>query len=293
MKRLILVAASLTDGRDAAFTRGLALARASGADMYLLHAVPTNQAFSVGGADRLARTVELRRRAGEAGVTVRSVEQHGDPAEIIELHANARDVDLIVMGADEEPGPRWLRRPTVAERVLRRTAKPVLVVPPGDDAASSFANLLVAVDLTPASKGLVDAVVQLTGSAPRRLTVLHAVRHLESAELIQNYAVHMVPEYRTYVLGDATRGLQSLVAGVPADVELRLRVTAGAHGPAIVDEADLIDADLVVVGRSGRFRPLGSTALRVLRDNTRALLVVPTAKATGSSGMARAYARAA
>ena len=70
----ILVAASLTNGRDAAFERGLALARASGAEMYFLHAVPANQAFSVGAAHRLERTAELRRRAEQAGVVVRTVE---------------------------------------------------------------------------------------------------------------------------------------------------------------------------------------------------------------------------
>src|SRR5688500_1203541 len=120
----ILVAASLTDGRDAAFERGLALARASGAEMYLLHAVPPNQPFSFSGSPRLERTAELRSRAEQAGVVVRTVEQHGDPAEIIELHANARAVDVIVMGADRTLGSRWLRRPSIAERVLRRTTKP-------------------------------------------------------------------------------------------------------------------------------------------------------------------------
>src|SRR5687767_15332797 len=133
MKR-ILVAASLTDGRDAAFERGLALARASGAEMYLLHAVPVNQAFSVGATHRLERTAQLRSRAEQAGVVVRTVEQHGDPAEIIELHANARAVDLIVMGAERTLGSRWLRRSSIAERVLRRTTKPTLIVPIDDDA---------------------------------------------------------------------------------------------------------------------------------------------------------------
>src|SRR5687768_16044919 len=122
----ILVAASLTHGRDAAFERGLALARASGAEMYLLHAVPANQPFSSGGSDRLERTAELRSRAEQAGVVVRNAEQHGDPAEIIELHANARAVELFVMGADRTLRSRWLRRPSIADCVLRRTTKPTL-----------------------------------------------------------------------------------------------------------------------------------------------------------------------
>lgn len=289
----ILVAASLTDGRDAAFERGLALARASGAEMYLLHAVPADQAFSVGATHRLERTAELRSRAEQAGVVVHTVEQHGDPAKIIELHANARAVDLIVIGADRTLGSRWLRRTSIAERVLRRATKPTLVVPINDDAGSSFGNLLVAVDLSPASKGVVDFAVQLPGDDPPRLTVVHAARGIESAAAVQSPARWMVPEYRTFVLDDARRQLEAVVADVPSAVDTRVRLATGSHAKAIVEEAEAVNADLVVLGRSGRFRPLGSTALRVLRDNKRALLVVPVMEALPASEMAEHHLRAA
>jgi nucleotide-binding universal stress UspA family protein len=288
----ILVAASLTDGLDAAFERGLALARASGAEMYLLHAVPVNQAFSVGGTHRLERTAQLRSRAEQAGVVVRTVEQHGDPAEIIELHANARAVDLIVMGADRTLGSRWLRRSSIAERVLRRTTKPTLIVPIDDDADSGFSNLLVAVDLSHASKAVVDYAVRLPGDDSARLTVVHAARGIESAAAVQSPARWMVPEYRTYVLEDARRQLEAVVADVPSAVDTRVQIATGSRAKAIVQEAEAVDADLVVVGRS-RFRPLGSTALRVLRDNKRALLVVPIMEPSPASEMAEHYRPAA
>jgi nucleotide-binding universal stress UspA family protein len=290
----ILVAASLTDGRDAAFERGLALARASGAEMYLLHAVPANQRFSFGGTRRLERTAELRSRAEEAGVVIRTVEQHGDPAEIIELHANARAVDLIVMGADRTLGSRWLRRPSIAERVLRRTTTPTLIVPIDDDADSGFDQLLVAVDLSPASKAIVDFAVRLVpgGDSPQ-LTVVHVAKGIESAAAVQSPARWMVPEFRTHILEDARRQLESVVAGVPSSLDTRVQIATGSPAKAIVGEAEAVNADLVVVGRSGRFRPLGSTALRVLRDNTRALLVVPVTEALRTSEAAEHYWRAA
>jgi nucleotide-binding universal stress UspA family protein len=289
----ILVAASLADGRDAAFERGLALARAAGAEMYVLHAVPARHPFSAGATHRLERAAELRRRAGQAGVAVRTVEQHGDPAAIIELHANARAVDLIVMGADRSFGSRWLRRPSIAERVLRRTTTPTLIVPTGADAASGFGNLLVAVDLSPASRAIVEYAAQWPGDDSRRLTVMHAARGIESPAAVQSPARWKVPEYRTYVLDDARRQLEAVVAGVAGTGETRVRIAAGAHANAIVEEADASGADLVVLGRSGRFRPLGSTALRVLRDDTRALLVVPVIEAMAAPAMAEHYRRAA
>ena len=144
---------SLTHGRDAAFERGwrshVRLGRRCTAF------TPSRKSTILfGGSHRLERIAELRSRAEQDGVVVRTVEQHGDPAEIIELHANARGVDLIVMGADRTLGSRWLRRASIAERVLRRTTKPTLVVPVDDDAESGFGNLLVAADLSPASRGL-------------------------------------------------------------------------------------------------------------------------------------------
>ena len=284
----ILVAASLTNGRDAAFERGLALARASGAEMYLLHAVPANQRFSFLGSHRLERTAELRRRAAEAGVVVRAVEQHGDPAEIIELHANPRALDLIVMRADRTTGSGWLRRPSDAERVLRRTAIPTLIVPIDDDAEVGFGNLLVAVDLSPSSKGIVDYAVRLAADDAPRLTVVLAARGMDTVQRPDR-----APEYRTHVRNDAQRQLEALVADVPGAVDLRVKLATGSHGRAIVDEASAMSADLVVVGRSGRFRPLGSTALHLLRASERALLIVPVLEALPASERAERYRPAA
>jgi nucleotide-binding universal stress UspA family protein len=115
----ILVALGLTTGRDPAFERALALAGTSGAELYLLHAVPANQRFSFRAEERRQRTTHLRMRAEAAGVSVVTTEQHGDPAEIIVLHADARPVDFIVMGSERRTGWARFRQPSVAERVLR------------------------------------------------------------------------------------------------------------------------------------------------------------------------------
>lgn len=285
----ILVAASLTDGRDAAFERGLALARAVGAELYVLHAVPASGPFSDGARSRLERIAELRNRAERAGVAVRTAEQHGDPVEIIELHADARGADLIVMGADSPRGSWWPRRPSIAARVLRRTTRPTLIVPGDDDAQAGFGNLLVAVDLSPASKAVVDAAVRMVAGDAPRLTVVHAARGIEADAAVHSFPRWTVPEYRTYVLDDARQALEAAVAGVPSAVATRVQLTTGSPAKAVVDYAEAVDADLVVVGRSGRFRPLGGA----LRDSTRALLIVPVDEALGASARAEQYQRAA
>ena len=191
----ILVAINSPNGRDAAFDRALMLAQSSGAELYLLHAVPANQPFSFHATGRLERMAKMRQRAESAGVRVQTAEQHGDPAEIIELHSNARGVDLIVMGGEARRG--WGQRSLVAEKVIRRTDVPTLIVPNDEsDSPAPFKNVLVAVDLSPASKDVLSNAVRLTAAEAMQLTVMHTVKGLEATDALQSPARWIIPEDR-------------------------------------------------------------------------------------------------
>lgn len=254
----ILVAVDAPNPRDAAFARALALAHTSGAALYVLHAVPANQPFSYRAAERLRRMTAMRERAEGAGVRVRTVEQHGDPAEIIELHANARAVDLIVIGSDVRRG--WSRGSRIAEHVVRRTKVPTLVVASHGgraDTPAVFRNVLVAVDLSPRSADLLAHAMSVTTGDLEQLTVMHVTRRP----------------------ADAQQALWTLASETPARADTRLHLATGTPARAITEHATEIGADLVVVGRSRGFTLLGSTALGVLRQNERALLVVPATDA--------------
>jgi len=270
----ILVAVDSLNGRDAAFEHALALAKASGAELYVLHAIPLDRRFSFGAAERLKRLRTMRERAEDSGLRVQTVEQRGNPAEIIELHANARDVDLIVMGNEARPG--WRRRGSaVTERVIRRTAIPTLVVASDvRDTRTSFRNVLVAVDLSPASKDVLKDALALTANEAAQLTVMHAAKTAETTDAVP--AAWIMPEYHTHILEDARRTLEEVVSAVPAGIDTRVQVLTGSAAGIILEHAAQVDADLIVVGRSRGFKLLGSTALRVLRNNDRALLVVPS-----------------
>jgi nucleotide-binding universal stress UspA family protein len=125
----ILCAIDLEKASERAFDRALSLATIGEAKLYILHATPANLPFSWRAGERLAYLTELRERAEAAGVKVRVEEQHGDPARVIVLHANARKVDIVILGSNRRRGWRRLREGSVAERVLRRAAWPVLIVP--------------------------------------------------------------------------------------------------------------------------------------------------------------------
>ncbi len=125
----ILCAIDLTKASHNAFDRALSIARVSNARLYILHAVPANYPFSRHQSERLELLTSLRERAEREGVPVRTVEQHGDPARTIVLHANSRKADLVVLGSNRRHGWRRFREGSVGERVLRRAAWSVLIVP--------------------------------------------------------------------------------------------------------------------------------------------------------------------
>jgi nucleotide-binding universal stress UspA family protein len=125
----ILCAIDLEKASERAFDRALSLAVIGEAKLFLLHATPATLPFSWRASERLDYLNRLRERAEAAGVKVRVEEQHGDPARLIGLHANARKVDIVVLGSNRRRGWRRLREGSVSERVLRRAAWPVLIVP--------------------------------------------------------------------------------------------------------------------------------------------------------------------
>lgn len=139
----ILCAIDLTKASRNAFDRALSVARVSNAKLYVLHAVPAKYPFSWHAKERLELLTSLRERAEREGVPVRTVEQHGDPARVIVLHANSRKADLVVLGSNRRRGWQRFREGSVGERVLRRAAWSVLIVPwdvPSGRRAQSTAN---------------------------------------------------------------------------------------------------------------------------------------------------------
>jgi nucleotide-binding universal stress UspA family protein len=71
----------------------------------------------------------LRNELRDAGLSVEHAEPMGDPAEAILSEANGRGADLIVMGNRHRSAWERLFKGSTAERVLRESICPVLVVP--------------------------------------------------------------------------------------------------------------------------------------------------------------------
>ena len=139
----IVVAIDLTAASRRAVSVGKALARKTGAKVVLLNVVGEVhdwKDFGYGPVDwshEDERALKLSRRkleglrcyAAEGCVLCTSDVRSGDPATEIARAAAALNADLIVMPTHHLAGSKLDQSPSVAEAVLRRTGRPVLLLP--------------------------------------------------------------------------------------------------------------------------------------------------------------------
>ncbi len=139
----ILVPVDFSDITARVVDQALAMARAFGAELTLLHVVPPEPEF-VGYEpgpqtvrDDVARQVheehrllgELDRQVEAAGVKSTALLLQGYPVEKIAKEAARLPADLVVVGSHGRSALRHLLVGSVTDGVLRAVACPVLVVP--------------------------------------------------------------------------------------------------------------------------------------------------------------------
>jgi nucleotide-binding universal stress UspA family protein len=125
----VLAAVDFSTPARSAFEYALALSQRRGAELAVVHAVPARRPFSWKAPARTALMATLRERAEQAGVPFLERIQHGDPAQMILLHAQSVDADVIVMGTHQRSGVDRLRKGSVSGRVTARATVPVLLLP--------------------------------------------------------------------------------------------------------------------------------------------------------------------
>lgn len=296
----VLFATDFSERSGAALPHALWYAREFGAELHMLHAVvlhaadPANPdadfpdlegAYEALGRWASGRLAETAGRAGEAGVTVKRVEERGIAAAPAILdYAREEEVDLIVLATHGRRGVRRMLLGSVAEEVVRLAARPVLTVRPdgAEEHGEPPRRILVPMDFSEhADRALAygGAMADRTGA---ELHVLHVVPEMsfpdpyfaEAAEIraMAKAAQERVPEalerHIREVLGEG--------AGVRSHIEV------GTPAATIVQVAAEEGIDQVVIsshGRTGVERMLlGSVAEGVVR---RAGCPVLTVKAFG------------
>jgi nucleotide-binding universal stress UspA family protein len=276
----ILCAVDASLPAAAAFEQALDMSARRGAQLVLVHAVSKNRAYSWGAVERVAALAALRERAEAQNVPVRVRVQQGDIARVILLHARAHAPDLIVLGSHEPAGLARFRFGSIADRVVKGAACPVLLIPAATARVQpAFRKVLCAIDLSSRSPAVLADAARFAGDSGQ-LTLVHVLRD----SVPRQYAPVAVPEFSRAMARDARQRLYSMLDTQALDADVVVTVSSHAVHEEILRVASEITADLIVMGatrRAGlRRRFLGSTALRVSRRAPVPALILPAAHVT-------------
>lgn len=136
----ILIATDRSEGVQRAIEEGIELATAVDATVHALYVIddrahgvlPNTEVFGVEAAleaEGEKAITDVEERAREAGVDVVTTIEQGNPHEEIVAYADREDIDCIVMGAHGRSGIDRVLLGSVTENVVRKTDRPVHVVP--------------------------------------------------------------------------------------------------------------------------------------------------------------------
>ena len=196
---------------------------------------------------------------------VRTSVWYGEAAQAIANAVTRERIDLVVMSTHGRSGLDRLRFGSVAEGVVRKAPVPALLV---RDVAiwdrSGIDRILVPLDLSAASEGVLPIVSCLAGPFDFEVHLLHVV------ESVRPFPDSFIAEKPAYY-----REVETYLAQVAAPLEARgVRVTVSVrHGfpaeviPAVAAESKSGLIAMSTHGRSGLGRLfLGSVSERVLRS---------------------------
>jgi nucleotide-binding universal stress UspA family protein len=310
---LIVCATDFSEAAKSAFEWAAGFARREGARISLLHVLPdptrSREDLAADGAVfEAAQLDDARARLGAeaastfraTGVTVEPEILRGRPEVCILEHARLRAARAIVVGVSEQLLlERWVLG-SVAERIVRSAACPVVVVPPRDRGRPWFpaANgeaaplkALVGLEAPDGSAPLVELAAQLRRRGRCDVTFLHLYWPTEEFTRLGLRGARNPVAVDPDVVKNLEPPLLSLVGGLPGQgaVELDILPALGAPAANLALAAENRAFDLLVVGshqRHGLARILkGSVAQTLAHQATRVpVICVPLPAVTDAAG---------
>ncbi len=218
-------------------------------------------------------------RAHGMGVKTDLLVDDGHPASRILERAGALRPDLIVMGTHGLGGFERLVLGSVAEKILRKAACPVMTVPPPAVTAARlpYMRLLCPVDFSESSLAALRFAFSLAEEADADLTILHVFDWPPDDELlVERFDAN---EFRQVVEQDARRRLDALVTEDVRDwCKPATKVGYGKPYRQILEVARAESTDLIVIGVRGRnaldLTLFGSTTNQVVRSASCPVLTI-------------------
>jgi len=294
MIKTILVALDGSELAEQAIPITCAIATGAGAEVVLATAIVPHDGWTNGPVVRrwkqegqVAATAYLklrRQQLRKRDIRVRGVRvEWGRPHVVIGAIADEEGADLIAMTTHGRSGfARWVMG-SVADKVLRTSRKPVLLVHSQDEAQTpevreiQIKRILVPLDGSPLAESALPFVEDLAVSLHASLVLQDVV--VPTPEL----SAAFLP-YSTSILNELQAGAKKYVDGVAKriakqGVRVETNVAVGQAAETILDAAKQTGADLIALSTHGRSGPvrwiMGSVADAVIRHSDRPCLVIP------------------
>jgi nucleotide-binding universal stress UspA family protein len=260
------------------------------AEVILLHATPVYPPdFHLAApglqaeGDRYIRRMTFQ--AINDGLRCRGLVRSGFAAETILDAARSEDASLIAMSTHGRTGlSRWILG-SVAEKIVRASATPVLVlrsfhspagetIPRGRLEELPFRNILVPLDGSPASLHVLEAVRAFARPIDAHVTLLAVLEDAETAG-----------RWRSPGGTLEAAAKQLAEACIPSRAETRV----GDPALEILKASESLPADLIAMSTHGRSGPsrwvLGSVTEKVLRGATRPMLIARQTREAGAEAV--------
>jgi nucleotide-binding universal stress UspA family protein len=218
------------------------------------------------------------------GLKSRAVFLYGNAAEEILNYTNSSDTSLIAMATHGRSGiSRWILG-SVAEKVLRGTPKPLLLVSEKRHEAKSaekpiFQRILVPLDGSRPGEAVLPWAKELVRRTKAKLFLLHVILSPNNLTGVANYAISFEEQLIETLRKQGREYISGVAAGLEREkLDLNYDLITGMPAETIIDYAKKNDMDLIAMsthGRTGVGRfVLGSIADKVVHISEVPVLLI-------------------
>lgn len=292
--RKVVYATDFSPCSENAFPIAVRMASDHGAELHMLHAVvlheddPHDPAHHFPEPDELYERLRsqaeerMTSRAEVGGLpeidVVKAQVRGMSPAPVILDYAREQDADLIVLGTHGRRGLRHLLLGSVTEEVVRMADRPVLTVREDRAAAGPFERILVPLDYSRSSDAALAYAKEVGASDGAELRLLHVLEVGAYPDFyfpVQASQMFDMPELKSRAVDNLNERLRSVEG---PEVQAEVHVELGHPAQVILDQAESLRTDLIVIsshGRTGLERVLlGSVAESVVRGSKVPVMIV-------------------
>jgi nucleotide-binding universal stress UspA family protein len=287
----VLATTDLSAPARHAAERAALVAKDSGAALRLVHVISDPilgdlRRLLEGSPDGVERRLrgKIERDIGRLGEHLALTLGAAVPAEVVTGpliagilgHAAANRADLLVLGAQGAGFMRHRMLGSTAERLVRKSERPLLVVkqPPHE----RYRRVLVAVDFSASSLAALDLARTVAPHADFVLLHSYDVPYEDWMQMVEVDDAAL-QHYQRAARQRALQDMQAFLAATGlTSAELPTVVVKGDPTLRILEQEQELDCDLVVVGKQGETVPeellLGSVTKHVLQQSQSDVLIV-------------------